>query len=397
MPNKRRNLLVCGQCSDLTTQGTVDPEDGIFYCFTCWEDFGGVPADAKWTNCVLCKKAKPEELFSKTQRKKRKPICLECTPRRVADAAKKQQQLHVHVDKVNALLKGGDFMFEKLGADRWTLLRTQDFLRRANKRTHIYTDGRQFMLRFEALVGVNNMQDAGLYIRQDDLWEVTVGEKVTNFVSWPPDKKEGGSHMADFALTDKMLVYSLNNVVNMLAITFIFSPSLMYDVRQKYTLGKMRVLLSKKFDFSQKLLQDIQWPVQIYLEQFIDCSEAVSNEILQFTGEVLVQCTFKTAALGTLFTPWDTWEADLGIMGDYKKTTPLREHEAVATTTGEEVELTSGETVKEEVTIGNAVTGLMEESQADGIAESKSPTDMEKSSAERSTSQDSFENVEACI
>lgn len=314
----RRPLPECGQCSNLTIEGTVDPSDGVFYCFVCWEEFGSLPEDAHWLSCILCKKSKPDQLFSKTQQKKKKPICLDCIPRRIADAADKKAKLGQHVSEVNQRLSGNSrpCMFVKSDKDcpNWQLYDLSRFLKNL------------VPFFFEGLVGVNNVEWCNLDRRKDeDLWEVTIiGEEkiIKNFWKWPCDEDQ---LIARFAIPESMTVYSLRGVMDNLSITFILAPSTMYDVREKYTLEKIRIYFRHLFGFNEKFLSELWWPVQIYLERFLDCSESLSNDIVSFTGEVLMQCTFTSAELGGLFKPWDTWEADLSVMGDYKKRVKLVE------------------------------------------------------------------------
>merc|ERR1719244_403241 len=91
-------------------------------------------------------------------------------------------------------------------------------------------------------------------------------ETVRNFFKFPLSRKK--DIICNYAFTDPMQIYSLNNVVNNLTITFIFQPSAMFDVRNKYTFEKMRVLLVKIFDIKGKDFQKIWWPVQVYLEDY---------------------------------------------------------------------------------------------------------------------------------
>jgi len=376
--NKRRNLLVCGQCSDLTNAGTVDANDGIFYCFICWEDFGGVPEDAKWINCILCKTAKPKELFSLTQQKKKKPICKECMPRRVADSWAKQKALHTQIRTVNDMLVGGaGLMFTKT--------HNVIYSRRA-----FQWDSSEKPL--EILVGVNNIQDGKIWrekIARKSQWVISVGDK-----QWRSKKDSsfsGLEELLSYSFIDTIQVYSLKNVINKLSITFIFSPSTMYDVRLKYTFRKMQLFLSNVFDFPQKNLESIRWPAHIYLEEFLDCSEAVSNIILQFSGEVLLECTFRTAKLGKLFQAWDTWEADLGVMGDYSKIARVADVATVVTTT----EMEGGDV---EIDVDNPTNGSNEEAEiVDEVPETSSDIKIDDNTADTAVVEDSFEIVEAPI
>jgi len=355
LAKRRRNLLECGQCSDLTLQGTVDPNDGIFYCFICWEDFGGIPEDAHFIKCILCKKSQVPEMYSITQREKKKPICKDCIPRRKQDARKKQAQLQAKIGQVNRRLNEHTFIFcERKGYERPYLLTLISFRTLVKKGEAMH---------FDALLGVNNVQKASLGYRvEDKLFEVAYvdpkrmesasgdrqKETVRNFFKFPLSRKK--DIIYNYALTDPMQIYSLNNVVNNLTITFILQPSAMYDVRNKYTFKKMRSLLVKIFEIKGNLLTKIHWPVQIDLEDNIGCSEMTSNIIVAFTGEVLMECTFSNPNLGNLFTPWDTWEVDVALMGNYKKTKNMVEPNTVgmSTVTSEEVETYITPDLKEE-------------------------------------------------
>jgi len=390
--NKRRNLLVCGQCSDLTNAGTVDANDGIFYCFICWEDFGGVPEDAKWINCILCKTAKPKELFSLTQQKKKKPICKECVPRRMADCWVKQKAMHTQIRTVNAMLMdGGGLVFTKTQSG---IISRRDFLWDFSEKP------------LEILVGINNIQDGKIWHekinKRKSQWVISVGDKQScKKVSIPAGDKQwrskkisslsGLEEFLSFAFIDTIQIYSLQNVINKLSITFIFSPSTMYDVRLKYTFRKTQLFLSKVFDFPQKNLESIRWPAHIYLEEFLDCSEAVSNIILQFSGEVLLECTFRTAKLGKLFQAWDTWEADLGVMGDYSKIALVADVATVVTTT-------EMKGVDVEIDVDNPTNGSNEEAQiVDEVPEPSSHVKIDDKTEHTAIVEDSFEIVEAPI
>lgn len=385
---RRKKLLECGQCSNLTIEGTVDPSDGVFYCFVCWEEFGSLPEDAHWLSCILCKKSKPDQLFSKTQQKKKKPICLECTPRRVADALDKKMKLGRHVSEVNQRLSGNSCMFVKPDKDypRWRLYDISRFLK--NKVPFF----------FEGLVGVNNVKDCILDRRKDeDLWEVTIGEEKTirNFWKWPGDEDQ---LIAKFAIPESMTVYSLRGVLDNLSITFILAPSTMYDVREKYTLEKVRLYFGNRFGFNEKLLSKLWWPVQIYLERFLDCSEALSNDIVSFTGEVLMQCTFTSAELGGLFKPWDTWEADLSVMGDYKKRVSLAEAVVMSAetraATDEKDEISVSPDVNEDST-NDAATDLKINKESAIETDNESPKILEQNNIE--DEHDSFEVVQMSV
>jgi len=363
LAKKRRNLLECGQCSDLTLKGTVDPNDGIFYCFICWEAFGGIPEDAQWINCILCKKSQVPEMYSKTQQKKKKPICKNCIPRRRQDARTKQAQLQAKIGKVNKRLNEETFMFFRRSGS-YILKPKQVLTHRLMKNFEnaVMKKRRDEKICFDALIGVNNVQQASLdYRSKDKLWEVTSEEpkrsevsdgdghnkSVKNYFTFPPEE-HSGEFICDYALTDPMHIYSLNNVVNNLKITFIFQPSAMYDVRNKYTFEKMRLLLVTIFEIKGKFFQKIWWPVQVYLEDYIGCSEMTSNIITAFTGEVLMECSFSSPNLGALFTPWDTWEVDVALMGNYKKTKKMVDTVGRSTVTSEEVEPNITPDVKEE-------------------------------------------------
>jgi len=351
LAKRRRNLLECGQCSDLTLEGTVDPNDGIFYCFVCWEAFGGIPEEAQWINCILCKKSKVPEMYSKTQRKKKKPICMDCIPRRMKDSHKKQKQLQAKIAVVNRSLNEHTFIFcERKGYYRPYLVTASSFKK-------LVRNGE--VIHFDALLGVNNVQKASLdYRREDKLFEVAYVDpkrmevsSISNFYfKFPLDRSKDTGIICNYALTDPMQIYSLNNVVNNLTITFIFQPSAMYDVRNKYTFKKMRSLLVKIFEIKGKFLEKIHWPVQIDLEDYIGCSEMTSNIIVAFSGEVLMECTFSNPNLGRLFTPWDTWEVDMALMGNYKKTKNMVEPNTVGMSTvgSEEVEAYITPDLKEE-------------------------------------------------
>jgi len=375
--NKRRNLLVCGQCSDLTNAGTVDANDGIFYCFICWEDFGGVPEDAKWINCILCKTAKPKELFSLTQQKKKKPICKECMPRRVADSWAKQKALHTQIRTVNDMLVGG-------GGLMFTKTHNGIISRQVFQWDSCFSEKP-----LEILVGINNIQDGKIWRERKSQWVISVGDK--QWCSKKDSSFSGLEELLSFSFIDTIQVYSLQNVINKLSITFIFSPSTMYDVRLKYTFRKTQLFLSKVFDFPQKNLESIRWPAHIYLEEFLDCSEAVSNIILQFSGEVLLECTFRTAKLGKLFQAWDTWEADLGVMGDYSKIALVADVATVVTTT-------EMKGVDVEIDVDNPTNGSNEEAQiVDEVPEPSSHVKIDDKTEHTAIVEDSFEIVEAPI
>jgi len=321
--------FVCGQCSDLTNDGAVDPEDDTFYCFLCWQEYGGVPESVQRTICILCGEAKPKHAFSKTQRKRKKPICQDCIPLRKKDSRAKVVALQKFV--VHSFSK--KVLFAHFGDD-WTCYfgenngESHPRLRNVRRKAHA-----EYIVDY--LIGVNNVVPGRLTYDKDLKWQVSYTK------SGPPKKITDGSgyvnfddpynltpipDYAKFAISDSMRIYSLKSVVDNLTIAFIFQPNKMYDVREKYPFKKVAAFLSQVFNFPRRNLLSTDWPGHRMIEDATGCSEALSNDIVTFTGEVFLVCTFSTPFLGNLFQPWETWRADLKENGNYFKKEAVPEY-----------------------------------------------------------------------